>query len=451
VARQETECRELAEREGWEVLEVLTDNDISAYSGKRRPAYERMLELIRAREADAIVAWHTDRLYRRTRDLAQLIDITNEHKIAIRTVTSGDIDLSNASGRMVARVVAAAAEHEIEHGQERMRAAKADAATRGIYRGSSRPFGYEPDGVTAREAEAKEVRNATRAVLEGVSLKAILRDWLERDVPTSKGGTWALPALRYVLVRARNAGLIERHGEIVGPAQWPAIVPEHEWRAVRTILLDPARNTKPGTRSRVWLGSGLFLCGVCNDGTTVRVGTTGGANRGSAYRCRTGRHVSRTAPTIDAYVSDVVVEFLESRRGHLDLTPGEGEDVAALRAEAQSIRLELDRLRTALGERSIDLRTFQIASGEMTADLEVTEEKLRKHLSRTPLAALADAPDMRKAWDAMDVDRKRAVIDFVFSVTLLPVRPGRKPGGQYFDPGSVQVKRKPLPGLARAD
>ncbi|HYZ02002.1 MAG TPA: recombinase family protein, partial [Candidatus Binatia bacterium] len=41
VERQEQDCRELCGRRGWEVAETYRDNDISAYSGKKRPAYRR--------------------------------------------------------------------------------------------------------------------------------------------------------------------------------------------------------------------------------------------------------------------------------------------------------------------------------------------------------------------------------------------------------------------------
>ncbi|MFD2421600.1 recombinase family protein [Amycolatopsis pigmentata] len=448
VQRQEGECRELVERNGWDVAEILVDNDISAASGKKRPAYERLIEMIRTDQADAIVAWHTDRLYRRSRDLAQLIDIANEHKIEIRTVTSGDIDLSTASGRMMARVVAAVNEHEIEHGQERMRLAKADAAARGVYRGSSRPFGYERDGMTIREAEAKEIRDATRRVLEGESLGTIMRDWIDRGVPTSKGGTWARPAIRSVLTRARNAGLIEHKGEIVGPAQWPAIVSEHEWRAVRIILLDPARNTYPGTRSRVWLGSGLYLCGICDDGTTVRVGTTGGQRPASAYRCRTEKHLHRTAEPVDEYVEITFVTYLDALRakGWQPERPDD-ETTAELQAKVQSIRIELEQLRTALGKREIDLRTFSTTSAQWSAELEETEERLRARLTATPLAVLMDAPDIEEAWGGLPLGSRRAILDMAVAVTLIGARPGRKKGGLYFDPDSILIEPKPGYGL----
>src|SRR5688572_22951930 len=43
VARQEADCRALAERLGWQVAEVYSDNDQSAFNGTSRPQYLRML------------------------------------------------------------------------------------------------------------------------------------------------------------------------------------------------------------------------------------------------------------------------------------------------------------------------------------------------------------------------------------------------------------------------
>lgn len=442
VTRQETECRELAKQLGWQILNVLVDNDISAYSGKKRPAYEQLLAALRDGRADAIIAWHTDRLYRRSRDLTELIDIANENKIAIRTVTSGDIDLSTASGRMMARVVAAVNEHEIEHGQERMRLAKETAAAEGRWRGGRRPFGYEKDGVTIRPDEAREIKDAVRRVLNGEPLNSVLRDWQDRKVPTSNGRAWGKGAFRYVLLSPRNAALVERRGEIVGPAKWEPIITEHEWQALRLLLMDPTRKTYSGPRQRRWIGSGLYLCGVCNDGTTVKIATLGGANRNqSAYACKSGKHLRRAAVAVDRYVSTVVVEFLRTWQG-FDPWGSPDEDLAALRSESNAIKIELEGLRLALGKREISLRDFQVASAEMSRSLEDIEEKLRRTMSESPLTGIADADDIEQAWESTSVERKRAVTDALVTVTLMPGRPGRRPGGAYVDVASIVIKQR---------
>lgn len=75
VERQEQLCRELAQSLGLDVGEVYTDNDISAYSGRHRPAYERMLTDIEGGRIDAVLCYHSDRLMRRTKELERYIDI----------------------------------------------------------------------------------------------------------------------------------------------------------------------------------------------------------------------------------------------------------------------------------------------------------------------------------------------------------------------------------------
>lgn len=43
IRRQLADCRAEADRRGWVVAEEYVDDDVSAYSGKKRPAFERML------------------------------------------------------------------------------------------------------------------------------------------------------------------------------------------------------------------------------------------------------------------------------------------------------------------------------------------------------------------------------------------------------------------------
>jgi site-specific DNA recombinase len=56
VDRQRDDCLALAERQGWTVGEVYTDNDRSAYDGKPRPDYVRMLADIEAGRVDGVIA-----------------------------------------------------------------------------------------------------------------------------------------------------------------------------------------------------------------------------------------------------------------------------------------------------------------------------------------------------------------------------------------------------------
>src|SRR5215211_379292 len=99
VDRQEPPCRQLAERLGWTVAQVYVDNDLSAYSGRRRPEYERILADVRAGRLDAILAWHADRLTRQPLENEGLINLAERYGTKLATVT-GEPDLSTPSGRL---------------------------------------------------------------------------------------------------------------------------------------------------------------------------------------------------------------------------------------------------------------------------------------------------------------------------------------------------------------
>jgi site-specific DNA recombinase len=101
VERQERECRELADRLGWHITRVLIDNDVSAYTGKRREDYETLLDLIRTGQIDAVITWHTDRMRRRPVEQEQYIELCDKQNIANVAVQIGQLDLTTASGQIV--------------------------------------------------------------------------------------------------------------------------------------------------------------------------------------------------------------------------------------------------------------------------------------------------------------------------------------------------------------
>ena len=145
VQRQERECRELCRRHGLEPA-VYEDDDLSAYRPANRPAYERMLADIESGRLGAVVTWHTDRLYRHPQDLEALVDVAERRQLPLYTVAGGDLDLSTASGRMLARMLGAASRHEVERTAERIRAKHRELALAGRWAGGGhRPYGYDRD------------------------------------------------------------------------------------------------------------------------------------------------------------------------------------------------------------------------------------------------------------------------------------------------------------------
>ncbi|WP_350002559.1 recombinase family protein [Pseudarthrobacter sp. WHRI 8279] len=445
VQRQREDCERLAQQRGWTVAGVETDNDISAYSGKHRPGFEGALKAIAAGEADVLVAWSLDRLQRNRRDELRLYELCRDKGVLLSLVNGADLDFSTAAGRFVADMLGSSARLEVEMKSDRHKRANAQAALAGRRTGGRRPFGYEPDGVTVREQEAAAVRDGYAALLAGVPIAGIAREWNSRGLVTGqtrygaahKGepSPWTRSSVKDVLTNPRYMGKRAHKGEIVADAVWPALVEEGTWLAVQDVLKDPARR-RTAPRSETYLLSGLAFCGVCGGGIHGAGNTRPGVR---GYRCKaTTGHVSRMAEPVEDYVSQVIVARLSRPDAARLLRTGTGPDIEGMRTQAMALRERLDGL------------AVEFADGELTASqLRTATERLRGKLAEAE-AALADsakvdtlgplvlAGDVQAAWDAMDTARRRAVVDMLVTVTIHP--PGR--GVRTFRPETVIIEPK---------
>lgn len=453
VERQEQDCRKLAKQLGWDVRNVYVDNDISAYSGKRRPQYEALLADIEAGALDGVIAWHPDRLHRSPLELEHYIDLSDKFGIQTNTVQAGIWDLSTPSGRLVARQLGSVARYESEHKGERIRRARQQQAKAGGWHGGIRPYGFEKDGVTIRPAEAAEIAKATEAIVSGVSLRSLVRDLNERGIPTATGrGPWTSVALKDTIMRPRTAGWSSYRGEIVGPAVWAPIVPEDTWRAACAILSDPARCTNGGRGGTIrWLGSGLYVCGVCGE-AKLRVGTGGSVKR-HTYRCGNrnirdgGGHVTREASTLDAYVEELIVGRLSEPDVLERLIAADADhDTTAQRVELVAVRERQDELARQFAAGRITGRQLAIATEDLTAKEETLVKALASAGRRNPMQMLAGAKDLRSLWfgtredrsDGLTLGQRRAILDVLMTVTVAPAPRNR--GG--FDPDYVRIDWK---------
>jgi site-specific DNA recombinase len=446
VERQETDCRELAARLGWEIVAVHSDNDLSAYSGKPRPGYRALLADLRAGVANAVIVWHTDRLHRHPSELEEYLSICERPPgIPTQTVKAGELDLATPSGRMVARQLGAVARYEVEHMIERQQRARLQAAAAGKWSGGRRPFGYQADGVTVNQAEASALKWAASQVLAGMNLTAISAKLNERGIRTSPGKPWKPTELSRVLVRPRNAGLIVHRGEVLGRATWPAILDEDTWRGVCAVLGDPTRRTNT-TVARRWLLSGLAHCGVCGD--PVRSFSAKGKRRTTkpVYTCRTGKHVIRNAVEVDAYVEAIIIERLSRPDAAELLAPDQAGDLTGLHAQDAALRVRLDELGRLYGDGAIDAAQLQAATASIRTQRERITAALVASSRGSVLAGVADATDPAKVWAGLDLSRKRAIIEVLIEILILPARRGRRPGWRpgepYFDPSSIEIRSK---------
>lgn len=443
VQRQEQDCREAAQRLGWQVVQVFVDNDISAFSGKLRPAYKQLLDAMAAGAVQGVICWHTDRLHRSPVELEKYIDVSEKHGITTQTVKAGELDLSTPSGRAVARTLGAWARYESEHKSERIVRKKVELAQAGAFSGGPVPFGWRieqkgdrPDIV---ESDAAEIRKAVTATIAGASIGSIVKDLNQRGVPTRRGQKWTSTSVRNLLLRPTNAGLTAYKGEIVETrSSFPAIITEDEWRTVRAIVTNPSRRSQRDSRVKHML-AGLLRCGNCGAAMKTSSRARGLSESRHYYKCPTmgTGHAFQTASPVESLVSEIVIARLEKPGVIARLSgPQDQEQQHALQAEAATLRGRMDEAADSFAAGRIGIRVLEDINSRVLARLGEIEQDLAV-AARASVVPYSAEGQVRGWWESADIERKRMVIDAL----MVPyVEPIRKSAPRTFDPNRIRIE-----------
>lgn len=433
VTRQEVECQALAAAHGWEVTEVYSDNDVSASSTKARPEWTRLLADLAAGRHDTLVCWHTDRLYRRLRDLVDLVDIAEKRALRIVTCRAGDIDLSTPAGRMLAGMLGSAGRYEIEQKTARQVAANRARAGRGVSLWTRRPFGFDRDGHTVRlvENEAEEIRAAALAVLGGATLTSVRDDLNTRGVPTSTGATWSVTSVRRALVNPRNVGRVVYCGADMGTGEGPVVLDPETFERLTAMLTDPRRKTAPSTQVKHLL-SGLVRCGACDVPMFATNTATRTAGKYSVYRCLTCKR-TRRREYVDELVTGVVLARL-AQPDALALLVAD-TDVSALRVHVTELRERRDGLAMLLADGLLSAESVRTQATRLGQQIGDTEREIDAGLGTSPLAPLLGAADVQDTWASLPILQQRAVIDALMTVHIEPAGKGVR-----FHPDQVRIQ-----------
>lgn len=439
VARQREDCEKLAASLGWGVAGVYSDNDVSAYSGKRRPEYERMLSDLADGHVDGVLVYHIDRLTRRPIELEQFVHAVDSAGVKHVRFVTGDADISTGDGLLVARMLSAVAASESATKSRRVRRKQEQNAAAGIpHRGSTRPYGYEPDHVTIRSHEAEVYRQIVARFLAGESARSIA-SWLdERQVPTVTGAGWLSTTVKGMLINPRYAGLLARRGQVVGAGKWEPIITEGDHRR---ILARFAERKNSGRRApQRYLLSGTTRCGKC--GNTLYSASRGTTRR---YECRSGPdhrgcgRLTVVADPVERIVADFVLYRLDtpdlaaalSGKGSTDARTAELSDVVSEATE------QLEELATAYAQRAISMAEWMTARKPIQQRLEQAHRQLAQLTRSTALVGLVgNGEELRRSWSTLNLDRQHTIITAL--VDHVTIGPGTI-GAARFDPDRVSV------------
>lgn len=447
VVRQEEDCRASAKALGWTVTEVYIDNDISATSGKARPAYRQMLADLEAGTIDAILAWHPDRLYRRAVDLTELVEVVQRLHIPVATARSGDVDLTTPTGLLVAEMLAAIAMYEVRHKTERHARSVQQRREDGLkVRTGTRLFGYTDD-MHIIDHEAAITRVMAAKIREGGSILGVCRWLRDQGVTATRGADWTPQGLKRYLTNPKLAGYstlshleqngIDKNGkpkyrrvtEIVAEGKWQPVLDRDTFETVRAMLTARTRPYIP----RKALLLGLIFCGKCGH----RLITSAGGKKPGVrnYRCpkRPGMNgcgrVSGVAQPIEEYVEAAAQAALNDERTRANITRLRAHPADQI-AEATALELRIIELENQLDEPDVPVDALLRGIGR-------AKDRLAE-LNTTLAAGTITLPTRGMPWPE-DLQRRRGLIDLVVArVTLMPSDPTWG-SGKGFDARRVQI------------
>ena len=441
VKEQRMECERECQRHdpAWEVVEVLTDNDIGAskFSKRARPEWARVKTLLGSGDIDVLVTWEASRAQR---DLGAYIDL---RKLCIATKTlwsynGRTYDMADGDDAYRTGSDALDAEREAALTSKRVKRAMAAAAAAGKPHGR-KAFGYaRVYDVNTRELLAQEphaeqapiVVEIIERIIAGESLRTLTTDFNCRGLVTGTNAPWQPTAVKRIAVNPAYAGLRVHQGKVVGDGDWPPLVSRTAHESAVAILTNPARLTAR-QRERRHLLSGIAKCGRCGSNMVVQ------KQRGrDNYICRKYQHLAVAKDALDALVLRVLFERFELAGATGDLAADVPDAVLNVRSDLEEMRARLATAAEEYAAGRLSAAMLAHVDAKITSEIDAAQRALQRAPIPSTVAAMAEASDGAAFWtDKLTLEQRVEVIRALFNVTVNPSQRVSK----VFDPSRVDI------------
>jgi len=287
-------CGQHAASKDWSVTHVFSDEGYSSET-LERPQMSQLIAAIQAGAVRHLVVYSLDRLTRRMLHFQQLLDLFERHCVTL-TVVNDPSFCDSASGRLMANIIAAANEFQLDLTRERMADVRAAYKRDGKRFAGRVPFGYRADPVTKQlvldEEQSRRVHDFFALAASGskpsdMAGLANLNLWPNQNGETGK---WTARRILKLLNNRVYMGEIP-NGSSTLPGAHQAIVSVAMFNEVQ-VLLARRRTTETKPRKKSDSSyfvhshlSGKLFCGQCNRPMSTSISHRGPI-RYIYYRCR---------------------------------------------------------------------------------------------------------------------------------------------------------------------
>ena len=456
IPDQERDCKELAQHLGLNVVDVIKEEKSAKIPGKRDD-FKNMLKRIRAKEFDAIIAWHPDRLSRNSIESGKILHMLDTDVIKDIRFVSHQFS-NDANGKMLLGMLFVFSKHYSDD-----LSTKVTRGVRGNFRdyksGGTPKHGYvrDSEGIYRKDGDNFEIlQKAWHMRAKGINQQEIcgyMNSQGYQKYVAKRGGhvTWIMTdsVLSNIFKETFYFGELNQAGQtidlVAAPVPFEPMIDRDLYFTVQELSKTRRRTSKLSRKPFLPLRYMVF-CDVCQFHQPMQVGHTTGRDKISRlnYACKNkacprergfksirGKLVFNE---IDKVITEKLIklpdsaydEYIKEVKSHSDSAKTKLRSELA-RAKATKVGYEkrIAELSPSLAivknERAKETINQQIAeAAQFIQEQEQLIERTEKSLERSTLPAIdkelfkATIKEMAEKLKAADVFQKDIIVSNLF-------------------------------------
>ena len=274
IGDQVAELRDIVHKDGLTIIDVLAESQSAKTKG--RPIFNEMLARIEAGEANAILAWHPDRLARNAFDGGRIIDLIDEGKIRDLRFCTFWFE-PTAQGKMMLNFAFGQSKYYSDNLSDNVKRAQRRKVSEGIWAWQA-PVGYlnEPKlrTIVVDPIKGPLMRQMFELYATGhYSFEHLREIMTERGLRGVKNLPMSLSRFQDSLNNPFYYGYFILHGELHQASHEPLVTKEL-YDQCQAVMRRRGRVESP--RMKPYAYRGLLQCGQC--GATITMETQKGHN-----------------------------------------------------------------------------------------------------------------------------------------------------------------------------
>ncbi len=373
VETQKKNLEEWAAANHMHVVGVYADEGISARKrSSKRPALQRLLGDVRQGKIDLIIFTKLDRWFRNVAEYYKVQEVLEQYRVNWRTIHE-DYDTSTAAGRLKINIMLSVAQDEADRTSERIKVVFDNKKQKLEPITGHCPTGYKVEGKKiVKDPEKEQAVSAFFKKYMACGSISVTQEYV-----LSEYGVRILYQLASKMLDSKAY-----YGNFYGvDGMCPAYITKEQYEKIQSMRQRVVRKT---IQNRVYLFSGLLVCGECGRRMNARVNnkirTIASYTCPGHYSQRTGCGNNRSIVEgkIEAYLMETIGDEIEKFKSSR-ISEWRAQQGKSYKAEIASARSRLGKLKELFLRDYITIEEYGEERTELEKRIEELEEMEKPH------------------------------------------------------------------------